>query len=671
MAYVKPGVYISQKYVGSGVGRSEFIIPVIIGIGLNSKRIWSEAVVRGRVKETVIVDSITRRFTLTYTSDMKIQTSRLYRNGRDLGNISFTYISGTIVEIKPEYYVSGATYEFEYVAPSKMDDMTEYELDSLKYVAGTPDGSRVYRQGIDFNIVTVGNTKKIDWSVVKPATVIGANVGPFDLSVNNTVKLSVDGKKPISIVISGVDMHHVTAAEVVASINTALSTDSDYGGNYGHVASVGSGANSGKVILESILVGESGRINFYTVTNDASNIIFGITAPVAYYGSGVRPAWGDVYYVRYDTKRPDDEYEKVRLFYGYSDALTELGPMNVQNDLLTGVALAFENGAPIVGAVQVKDDDGDGLYLITDWMRAVDTVTQTSYVTDICALTTDKDVMAYIVRVIEEEASQLKNHWMGGWFGLAKGVFDGDKDTQDTAIWIASNLLQVPSQSQGRGRYILVTTPVVAGIRRVIEDTDTRTDIEVDLDTTFLACAVMGRQAGLSPISDTLLRKQIVGFVGESVSDNEVSASKLAANGVFCVSYKGGRLICFDPVTTDISGEELFVEPSIRVQKDYLAYRVRKRLEDLILGAVVDDLESFVYEVKTQIALEIEAAIFDKIIGPYTDNSGRPRAVNMFDDIKVVRNPASKTEFKFLYWFNGRYGVKRLFGEYVVDVALK
>jgi hypothetical protein len=656
MPYVKPGVYISQKYVASGVGRSEFIVPVVIGVGLSDKRIWSEAMVRGRVKETVIVNQVTRRFILTYQSNMKYQNSRLYRNGRDLGDVSFTYVNATTVEIKSEYYISGATYEFEYVAVGRMDDATSYAIKKLLYVAGTPDGSRVYRQGIDYQLDSNGH---IDWGIVTPALVIGANTEPFNLSTNNRIKIGIDGKIPIEITITGVEPNNVTASEIATAINSALSADPNYGGSYGSVASV----DGEKVKLTSVLIGESGRVNFYMPSaNDATNTIFGITPPAVYYGSGVRPAPGEVYYVRYDIERPDDEY---------SEALAELGPMNVQNDLRIGAALALENGAPVVGVVQVKDDDGDGIYLLSDWMRAIDAVTKSSYVTDICILTTDKEVMAYVVRVIEEEASQLKNHWMGGWFGLAKGTVDGDRDTVDTAIWIATNLLQVPAQSQGRGRYVLVSTPVSAGVRRLIEDTDTRTDIEVDLDTTFLACAVMGRQAGLVPIGDILLRKQIVGFLAEGVSDNEVSASRLAANGVFCVIYKGGRLICFDPITTDVSREEMFAEPSIRVQKDYLAYRIRKRLDDLVVGVVPDDLDSFIYEVKTQIALELEAAIFDKIIGAYTDDSGRPRAIDMFNDIKVVRDPTRKTEFRFMYWFNGRYGVKRLFGEYVVDVALK
>lgn len=668
MPYVKPGVYIGQRYVAAGVGVSEFLIPVVIGVGLKDKRIWAEAVVRGKVRESVVVNSVTKRFVLTYSSDMRYQTSRLYRNGRDLGSVSFVYVDKAVVEIKPEYYIEGANYEFEYVAEGKYNDATDYDIKSLLYVAGTPDGSRLYREGIDYQIITVDGKRVIDWSIVVPATYVGTVSEPFNLFGRNTIRVGVDGKLPVEVIIVGETQGAVTAEEVAAAINNALRTQ--YGADYGSVASV----DGGKVKLTSVMIGESGRINLYVPLDsakDATEIIFGVSAPVVITGSGVRPGFGDVYYVRYNTNRPSDEYETVRVFTGYNEALNELGPMNVQNDLLTGVSLVFENGAPVVGAIQVRDDDNDGMYLYTDWMRAIDVVTQAGYVTDVCVLSTDKEVMSYVVRVIEEEASLMKNHWMCGWFGVPVGTLAGDRDTENTAIYIATNLLQVAAQSQGRGRYVLVSTPVSAGVRRIIEDTDTRTDVEVNLDTTFLACAVMGRQVSLVPISDSLLRKQIVGFIAGGVSDNEVSAGRLAANGVFCVINKGGRLVCFDPVTTDTGGDEVFGDPSIRVQKDYLAYRIRKRLDDLVVGVVPDDLDSFVYELKSHIAFELESAIFDRIIAPYVDDAGRTRGIDLANDVKVYRNPAKKSEFRFMYWFSGRYGVKRIFGEYVVDVALR
>lgn len=664
MPYVKPGVYIGQKYVVSGVGRSEFLLPVIIGIGLKDKRIWNEEIVRGGVKETVTVDNVTRRFSLSYQSDMKYQTSRLFRNGKDLGSASFVYIDNQTVEIKSEYFISGATYEFSYIAPAKLDDSTVYNIKKLIYVAGTPDGSRVYREGIDY-VITNG---KIDWSVIQPVSLTGLNTEPFDLSVNNKIRIGIDGRQPVEIIITGVNPSQVTAQEIVDAINTVLANSPNYGASYGSVASV----DGGKIKLTSVLIGESGRINLYLPSgNDATNTIFGINAPYFVVGDGVRPATGDSYYVRYDTIRPVDEYDTVRVFYGYAEAFNELAPMNVQNDLLIAVELAFMNGASVVGVIQVYDSDDDGLYMVTDWQRAIDVLKTNTYVTDVCLLSTDVDVMSYLVRVIEEEASINKNHWMGGWFGLPYGTVDGDRDTSGTAIYTAVNVLQVPSQSQGRGRFVLVSTPIKAGVRRTIEDTDTRTAIEINLDTTFLASAVLGRQMSLTPVSDTLLRKQIVGFEASYVSDNEVSASRLASNGVFCVFNKSGRLVVFDPVTTDVSGEEQFSDPSIRIQKDYLAYRIRKRLDDLLVGVVPDNIDDFVYELKFHIASEIELAIFDKIIGYYADENGRPRPLDMATDIKVYRNPASKTEYRFMYWFNGRYGIKRLFGEYVVDVGIK
>lgn len=668
MPYVKPGVYIGQRYIVSGAGRSEFLLPVVIGVGLKDKRIWNEEVVRGRVRESVVVDENTRRFTLSYTSDMRYQWARLYRNGKDLGNNSFVFVNATTVEIKPEYFIVGASYEFEYMTVGKMTDGVEYGIKKLIYVAGTADGSRLYRQGIDYNLITEGGKLRIDWSVVKPVSFVGLNVEPFDLSVNNRIRIGVDGRGGIEIIVTGVMQNAVTAQEVVDSINSALVASNKYGSSYGNVASV----DGGKVRLTSVMEGENGRIDFYIPSqNDATNLIFGINAPYSVVGEGVKPANGESYYVRYDTVRGEEEYNSVRLFYGYAEALRELGPMNVQNDLLIGVESVFVNGAGVVGVIQVMDGDDDGIYTVNDWMRAIDVVKERTDITDVCVLSTDKSVMSYVVRVIEEEASVGKNHWMGGWFGVDYGVVDGDRDTEGTAIYIATNLLQVPAHSQGRGRFVLVTTPVKGGVKKRVEDTDTRTEIEIDLDTTFLACGVMGRQTSLVPVSDTLLRKQIVGFVTEYVSDNELSASKLAANGVFCVINKGGRMVCFDPVTTDVGGEEQFSDPSIRVQKDYLAYRIRKRLDDMVVGVVPDNVEDFVYELKFHIASEIEMAIFDRVIGNYEDENGVPRGLDMANDIKVYRNPVNKNEYRFMYWFNGRYGVKRLFGEYVVDVPIR
>ena len=665
MSYIQPGVYIQQKYLASGAGLGGFIVPVVIGQGLKRKRIWSEAIVRGIVIEELTIDPDTLEATLSYTSDRGLQWSRLYRDGVDLGNGSFTYVNATTIKVKTAYWVPGShVYKFQYLALNKMTDNLQYDLEELLFVAASPEGTRVYSAGVDFQVT--GNA--IDWSVVEPVELEGLGSAPFDLSERNRIRLSIDNRPQLEIIITGETQTEVTAQEVADAINAALEASSSYGSLYANVASVD---DDDHVILTAVKKGEQGSIGIYAASEaDASSIIFGVTTPFFKPGVGSMPAIGTTYYVRYDTERPAEEYNSLRLFYSYADAMDEIGPMNVQNDLLIAIQLLFENGASIVGIVQVADGDGDGVYTSVDWMNAIDVLKQTHVPTDVILLSVDVDVMAYLVRVIEEEASLLKDHWMGAWFGVPYGTRDGDMDTPGTAIYIATTVLQVPADSQGRGRYILVTTPVVGGVKKTIIDTDTKLSIELDLDTSFLAAAVAGLQASQSPVSDSLLRKQVVGFSSAGVSNNEVSASWLAGNGVFVVMNKGGRLVCFDPVTTDIGGDEGFSEPSVRVQKDYLANRIRTRLDQYVIGVTPDRLDEFVYELKYHIALEIERAILDRIIAPYTDDSGAVRSLDMATDIVVYRDPVSKSTYRFTYWFNARYAVKRIFGEYVVDVKI-
>lgn len=666
MSYVQPGVYIQQKYLASGAGLGGFLVPVIIGKGLKRKRIWAEAVVRGVVIEELTVDPDTRTAVLTYDSDQGYQWGRLYRDGVDLGNACFSYVDSKTILINAAYWIPGRQYKFRYLATNKLFDELQYDLEELIFVSRSPEGTGVYYKDIEYKI----DDGKISWDcdAAKPITLTGTKLGPFDLSDNNRLRLSIDSRPQIEIIITGEDQEAVTADEVVDAINAALENSPNYGVTYKNVASV---SNDGYIVLTAVKTGEQSSIGIFSATEkDASNIILGVTPPVFVTGKGYMPSIGSVYYVRYDTERPVEEYNSFRLFYSYSDAMNELGPMNVQNDVLIAAQIMFENGASMLGVIQVKDADDDGVYTKLDWYEAIDVLKQSKVPTDVVLLSTETDVMVYLVNVIEQEASLLKDHWMAGWFGVPYGTKDGNADTPGTAVYIAAMNLQVPGDSQGRGRYVLVTTPVVGGIKKQIIDTDTRTTIELNLDTTFLAAAVVGLQMNQSPISDSLLRKAVIGFSAGDVSNNEVSASWLAGNGVFVVINKGGRLVCFDPVTTDLGGDEVFSEPSVRIQKDYLANRIRTRLDQYVIGVVPDRLDEFVYELKYHIALEIERAILDRIIAPYLDDTGAVRALDMANDIVVYRDPASKSTYRFIYWFNARYAVKRIFGEYIVDVKI-
>jgi hypothetical protein len=658
MPYFRPGVYISQKYQSTGVSRGDFMLPCVAGVGLANKRMWADPIIRGGILETVTPDT-GGEFTLTHDSNEYYAHSILYRDGTDLGHNSFEFVDAQTVQIKTPFFNENSTYQFRYVATDVDTDALLETMEQLIFVAATDDGSRQFRKDTDFQIA--GNS--IDWSILTEATLTGANSQNFNLTSLNKIKIAVDGQSPITVTITGNNQAAVTAAEVVADINSAAS--SAWGADYATIASV----STTKVKITSVLKGESGRINFYAPTTaDATNLIFGFDAPHAVIGGGTSPALGATYYVRYDYARPADDYNTVKTYLSYNDAFNDLGPMRLDNDVLIGLEVLFQNGATRASVVQVQDEDGDGLYTDTDWITALDALKTFTAVTDVVLLTGDTDVMAYLIRVIEDESALAKGHWMGGWFGVANNVEIGNMDTQGTACYIAANLLQVSGESQGRGRFILTYPP---NVKREILDSDTKVVYSPELASYFAACAILGLQASFNPISESLLRKQIVGFDQATFVLTQAEAAQLAANGIIALVNKGGRIIVFDPVTTDAGGDPVFVEPNVRFQKDYLAYRIRNRLDEYIVGVVPDSLDDFLFEIKHHIADEIEAAVEDKTIAPYiADATGLSRRIDYTTDIKVFQSQANRTEYRFVYYFVPRYVAKRLFGEYVVDRAL-
>ncbi len=657
MSYIRPGVYIQEKYTAGGAGYGGYIIPCIVGKGLTNKRIWDEEIERSRFLETIVPNG-SGVVTLTHDSTEKKSNSKLYKNGIQLADECYAFTAVDSFTIVEAYRDLTATWSFSYLATDYFKDDFEYTPLEVIYVSKAIGGARSYRLGVDY---TIGVDNKIDWSILTAASFTGI-AGTFDLHVDDKIKISVDGKTPIEVTITGAVPTAVTAAEVVADINVAALAA--WGVSYGTVASV----VGLTVKLTSVVVGEAGRINFYEpASNDATDIIFDVSPPAYYIGTGVRPAVGAIYYTRYNAVRPADAYDKATLFYSYNDAFAELGPVTRDNDLLIAIELCFLNGAAVVGAIQVRDIDDDGIYMFEDWTRALDSVKDSSQVTDLVLLNTNVDVLGYAVGVIEDESSLYRNHWMGGWFGCVAGASIGDPDTADTIVYTASRVLQVAANSGARGRFVLAAPP---SIEYQITETDMRLVVELTLDSTFLAAALVGMQAGLSVISDSLLRRQVIGLIPSSVTLSETEAAYMASQGVCTVVNTGGKLLCFDPVTTDKGGDELYSEPNIRPQKDYLANKIRTRLDSYCIGVVPDDVDDFLYELKANIAIEIDAAIADKIIAPYRNEDGKPRGIDMVNDIKVYRSQVHRTEYRFMYWFAAKWVVKRIFGEYVVDSPL-
>ena len=660
MTYVSPGVYIEEKQVGGGVAAGGMLIPCIVGKGLKTKRHWNETMVRGEVKDEVIIHDATGTATLSFNSNQLKSMSVLTKNNQRLPADSFVFTAANQIMIEAAYRDTTAVWKFTYIATNRdTDPLSTVPLD-VRFVSKSSGGARSYVLGRDYVVDETAGA--IDWSISTPAMITGV-AGPFDMTTNDTIRISIDGRAPQEITLTGASQNAVTAEEIAADINAALSAA--YGASYGAVATV----DAGKVKITSVQTGIGGLINFFVPSaKDATNVIFGITAPMYYRGSGVKPALGSTYFIQYDVMRPIADYDKVHLFFQYSDAIDQLGPMTVENELLIAVEIAFKNGARLVGAVQVNDADGDGIFMMHDWMRAIDSVRDRSDMTELVLLNGDYSVISHAVSMISDGASLLVGHLMAGYFGPVIGTEIGSPDMPGTICYGASQVAQVRGNDPARGRFLYMGVP---DFRYQILEADTNETIELTLDGYMLGAAVAGYQSAMMPISDSMLRKQFRGPVPDSITTTESQAAFMSNFGVFTVINRGGAVICFDAVTTDQSGDELFVEPNIRPQKDHLARLIRRRLDEYAIGVVPDDLADFANEIKVQIGRVIQATIDAGIISPFRDErTGRVREVDFTRDISVYQSQVKKTEFRFKYWFQARWTVKRMFGEFIVDTAL-
>lgn len=659
--YIDPGVYIKeavQPRAGGVLGLGLSLC--IVGEGSKSKRVIDEVHRRGQViGETLTVSSTSpHTATLLNTSNQKQQDSVVYKNGVRLPNEAWQFNSATVIQILDAYWTAGAIYTIDYIAIDTLVDFLD-NVDVQKIVSlGLFPGSANFKENVDF----IQSGDNIDWNVAVQATFTGANSEPFNTSVNNKIKLSLNGKPGLEITLTSGGA--VSAATIASDINSALNASSDYGADYNAVAS----AVAGKVKLTcpniSPYIGQASIITFLAPSgNDATNLIFGInTFPTTYYGTGKRPLPGTYFYVTYEYKRPDSDYNVVKRFFSDKDFYADIGNVNRDNPLAIAGSIAFAAGVPDLHVVQVKDADNDGIYIDADYINAINALRDKVNVTEIVVLRSTPLIRANVVNLVETESAETKSNFKRYWCGVPRGMSIGDIDTAETIVYVARRELQVSATSPGRGRFILCAP---TKFKKVITEED-GTQVEVTLDSNYRAVADAAKEVTLSSFADTLLRKAIVGIEQEEEYTDE-ERRYLTSNGVSVSVLDGSRIVLFDPVTTDVSGNIEFQEISASVQKDNISFKMKKAVDANIIGIVPDDLADFIGSIKSVVGGVLLAAIEAGEIGPFVDEQGRVRDIDYARDIVAFRSATDPTKYFFRYWFNLKYPAKRVFGVFSVD----
>lgn len=584
--------------------------------------------------------------------------------------------AATWVEVIDGSYQSSADYEIEYVSIESLTDpldeaATATPLDSLLLV-GTYPSSSSYLIDTDCE----KNANLLDWDTTSwaEATVTSTVAGPYNTTTLDTLYLSLNNGPVITIVMTNGAAK--IAADLAEEINTALAASTDYGPAYAHTAenSAGSLKFTCKNAFENFPVEHGGAtsILFYTGADDAFSLFFGsaVAQPYEITGTGERPSFGSSFYCTYAYTRASTEYDLPVQVFDTQALLAQTSPITSTNYTTNklGVAgiLAFENGAPSLWLQQINDSTAPGSPTTAQIHTAIDNCAEKSGITEIVVLDTALDTAVYLQQHIANMCSVLEKKPRRAWHGMARGTEVGDPDTADTLVYRAVRTLQPGATSPARGRQILVA-PCEVDRTITLED---GTEVDRELDGSYLATAVAAYFTSLPGAADTMLRKTVTGFDIETF-ETYVKGERhtLTDNGVLVVTLDAGNLKMLDPVTTEAGGAGVihYEEPQASWQKDVVTSSVNTLVDNNLVGVVPTDVADFLVDIKQWIMLAILANIENGTIGPYTDSSGNARDIDPASDIQAWQSPTDPRTFYFRYWYNLRYPAKRFFGEYSVD----
>lgn len=590
----------------------------------------------------------------------------------------------SVMEMERVVYSSSSVYTIDFIdINDTADDLANTGVLEVSRV-GSAAGISNYEENVDFAL----GTDALDWSLGVSASYTGTNAATYNLTTNDTIRVSIDGGAFVQLDLNASAVAPTlgyanpaapgaaTADEVVANINALLAANANYGSRYQSVASKLTVGGSDYVVLTSPTTGPASSVTFAAPTSlDAASAIFGIAAsqlPLSRTGTGKEPTAASVYFATYEITRPDADYNIQKQFLSEAQAKADLGTANAQNPLMVAVNLAFRQRVNAVVVVQVDDSNLPGTPTRQEILDALEATTNSDLITDVAVISTDLATRIDLKDHIESESSPLNKHYRRGWFGMALDTDPGDRDTPDTFVYTATRTLQVTPESPGRGRMILVAPPQREGVS--VDLTQDNGSVErVTLDSSYLAVMAAAKKASFTSPAASLAKQTISGLNVDDISLSSIwkpaERRTMASQGVMVVTYDAGNFKILDPCTTEVGGGGLaaFSYPSCSTQKDNITRKVDRALDANIVGVVPTDLIDFIIDIKIFISDVISGEIGARSIGPYRNKNGTTRRIDLTTDIEVEQDQNDPTKFFFKYWYNLRYPALRLLGEFSVD----
>lgn len=589
----------------------------------------------------------------------------------------------SVVQVMDDTYSATATYDIDYVSITTQADPLQYAttgtpLSSIVNVGSYP-AAVSYTQDTDYE----DNSNTIDWyiaAMTAQATLTGiTGTYAIVLNTNDHLYLSLNGLTTIDVTLTAGPAR--TATQIAAEVGAALSASSVYGPAYSYTMTA-TGAPAVKLTAPAQFENyptPHGAASSITLVGSASHpynaatTLFNVVTsqlPYSVYGVGSRPSFASIYYVTYNYTRATTEYNTPVRVYNPDQLYSYTSPLTLSNYTVNKMAIAaeiaFENNAPSLYLQLINDSTVPGSPTQSQINTAIDNCGKSASITEVVPISTSEATHSYGMGHVTDMSTMTAKKPRRGWYGCARSTSIGDPDTPDTFVYRANITLQPPGTSTGRGRQILVAP---SDVTRTVTLED-KTEIDVEVDGSYLAAAVAALSTSLPNPSSTMVRKTIRGFkttddTFQTYLDGE--RATLADNGVCVVTLDGGNLKLLDPLTTEAGGVPQFEEPMSSCQKDSVSKTVNSLLDANVVGVVPDDLADFITDVKLWIMLGVQAEIEAGNIAPFRNSNGTARDIDPKTDIQVWQSTTDPRKYVFYYWFNLKYPAKRFFGQYSVD----
>jgi len=409
----------------------------------------------------------------------------------------------------------------------------------------------------------------------------------------------------------------------------------------------------------------SGTALSYTWVTNTPYIYFasdpGVAVQVDYEWRGYEPDPGNSYFITANRKRISTEFNEAIRFLTVDDARLGLYPSASSNDLWIMAEIAFETSFFGGYFIQVASAADNEVFTIADYRTAIDASEAKDEISDLIVLNYF-NALAYAKNSVEKMCDPFEGKQRLLWVGTPTGTEVGDDTTQDSLVYLARNTLQFSPQSQGKGNVILIANNQATRTQG-LEDGSTTS---LTLDGSFIAGHAAALTASFTDPADTILRKDIAAF-DEVTMFPESEVGVLGGASIVYLNEKGSGLYEYGESHTVDTTEVALNEISARTQEHYVLKRIRREMNDALIGLVPPSPQAGVLMIQSQLVRSLGSMASANIIAPYGSDEGTERPISPTRDVYVYVDPLDARLYHFGYFFITRLPIKRLFGLYSVN----